>query len=203
LEQFYLIILCKDFFQRETAEVARALHGHYLCRETSKGLISGMIVETEAYLAENDPACHASRGMTKRNETMFGPPGRAYIYFIYGKYYCLNVVTGVEGKGEAVLIRAVEPLCGIDLMRDQRGAACPVSNLASGPGKLCSAFAVDKSMNGHDLSEKPLLLVRNNDRNRIIKTKKTTRIGLSFNCEKELRFIISGNRYLSRRELCD
>lgn len=183
--------------------MARALLGHYLCHESDDGLIAGLIVETEAYLSQNDPASHAARGMTKRNKTMFGPAGRAYVYFIYGKHYCLNVVTGEEGQGEAVLIRAVQPLIGIAIMHRRRGSACPVINLANGPGKLCSAFAIERDLDNHDLAQKPLFLAYNeahDDQTRIVAT---PRVGLSMACEKPLRFIISGNRYLSGRALND
>jgi DNA-3-methyladenine glycosylase len=190
------------YFQSDTIEVARGLLGHYLCHETAEGLIMGKIVETEAYLAEGDPACHASRGMTGRNEVMFGPAGKAYVYFIYGNYFCFNVVTGKAGKGEAVLIRSVEPLEGLDLMRSRRGKNCPDRNLTSGPGKLCSAFAIDKRFNRHDLNRKPLFLARNDniDIDHHIRITATPRIGLSFKCGRMLRFIVSGNQFLSRRE---
>ncbi len=160
----------------------------------------GKIVETEAYLAEGDPACHASRGMTDRNKMMFGPPGKAYVYFIYGNYYCFNVVTGSEGIGEAVLIRAVEPLEGLEVMRSRRGKKCPDRNLTSGPGKLCSAFAIDKEFNGHNLTEKPLFLARNENISVNMQVVATPRIGLSYKCDRKLRFIVSSNPFLSRRE---
>jgi DNA-3-methyladenine glycosylase len=198
-----LFIFNKAIFKHDSATVARALLGHYLCHETEKGLISGIIVETEAYLAENDPACHASRGITKRNAVMFGPPGKAYIYFIYGKYYCFNVVTGDEGSGEAVLVRAVEPVSGLELMSINRGVDSFASSLANGPGKLCSAFAIDQSYNGHDLASQPLFLARNCNHDRHTRVKSTKRIGLSNSCEKKLRFIICGSQYLSRRDTGD
>jgi len=187
-----------DFFLRDTAEVARELLGHYLARETSEGLIKGIIVETEAYLSSSDPACHASRGQTKRNATMFGPPGKAYVYFIYGNHYCFNVVTGLEGKGEAVLLRAVQPVTGEDLMLKYRGNNCSEANLTSGPGKLCQAFAIDKSFDGHDLGDKPLYLLENKSAGKIGAIKATPRIGLSVGKEKMLRYIVEGNKYLSR-----
>lgn len=157
-----------------------------------------MIVETEAYLSDNDPACHASRGMTERNRTMFGPAGRAYVYLIYGIYYCLNVVTGPAGRGEAVLIRAVEPLEGIELMLERRGRDCPLTNLTSGPGKLCQAFGIDKSYDGHDLRKKPLCIAENPALEAPDITA-TPRIGINAARDKLLRFVIKGNKHLSRR----
>jgi len=188
----------KRFLEHDTVEAARKLLGMYLCRVTGEGLVSGIIVETEAYLSNNDPACHASRGRTRRNATMFGAPGIAYVYFIYGNYYCFNVVAGPEGKGEAVLVRAVEPAGGLELMRKRRGEGCPDKNLASGPGKLCQAFAIDRSLDGHDLSQKPLYLAENLARPDMLTIQSTPRIGISSAQDKCLRFIVTGNKYLSR-----
>jgi len=182
----------------DTVEAARNLLGWYLYRETGEGLVSGIIVETEAYLSEGDAACHASRGKTKRNAAMFGPPFTAYIYFIYGNYYCFNVVTGPENRGEAVLIRAVEPVGGLDLMQKRRGAGCALKNLASGPGKLCQAFAIDNTLNGHDLCRSPLYLAKNPDLPLNMSIKSTPRIGVSAAKNKHLRFVINGNQFLSR-----
>ncbi len=189
-----------DFYRGSTVEVARRLIGRYLCRESEQGPVYGVIVETEAYLSSNDPACHASIGRTGRNETMFGPAGRAYVYLIYGIHYCLNVVTGPENKGEAVLVRAVEPAGGLELMKQRRGLSCPPTNLASGPGKLCLAFAIDKALDGHDLQKKPLYIAENKDAARYSPIKTTPRIGISAAQDRLLRFVVPGNRHLSRRE---
>jgi len=191
-------LLADDYCGFDTVEAARKLLGRYLCRETEEGLIAGVIVETEAYLSEGDPACHASRGKTRRNAAMFGPPGIAYVYFIYGNYYCFNVVTGPEGRGEAVLIRAVEPVEGLALMQKRRGKECALNNLASGPGKLCQAFAIDTSLNGHELSREPLYLQDNPGAPLILPVQRTPRIGVSSAKNLCLRFIIEGNRFLSR-----
>jgi DNA-3-methyladenine glycosylase len=192
--------LDQSFFKKDIQTVARALLGQYLCRETEDGLVSGIIVETEAYLSSGDPACHAHRGMTARNAKMFGPPGHAYIYYIYGSHYCFNVVTGPTGTGEAVLIRAVEPVDGIDLMRHRRGAGCKLTNLTSGPGKLCQAFAIDRSFDGHDLQMPPLYLAMNIEINDKMAVRVTPRIGISSARDMPLRFVLVGNQYLSRRE---
>lgn len=187
-----------DFLGHDTREAACKLLGKYLCRETEEGLVSGMIVETEAYLSENDPACHAAQGKTRRNAAMYGPPGSAYVYFIYGSHFCFNVVTGPEGKGEAVLIRAVEPVAGLELMQKRRGEGCKITNLTSGPGKLCQAFAIDRALDGHDLSRKPLYLKESPHKKGVLIIKNTPRVGVSSAREQPLRYIIEGNAYLSR-----
>ncbi len=195
-----ILFLKNDFLHKGAKETAKMLLGHYLCHETDNGLISGIIVETEAYLSENDDACHASRGKTKRNAAMFGPAGKAYVYFIYGNYYCFNVVTGPEGKGEAVLIRAVEPVKGLTLMKRQRDNVTKTENLANGPGKLCQAFAIDKSFNGHDLYQKPLYIKTNRSMDKEMQIIATPRIGIKQAREKFLRFIIKDSKYLSRSD---
>jgi len=192
--------LRKKITTGKAENVARSLLGHYLCRKTEDGLVKGMIVETEAYLSKNDQACHASRGKTRRNETMFGEAGKAYIYFIYGNYYCFNVVTGPIGQGEAVLVRAVEPLEGLDLMRERRGYPELDRDLTNGPGKLCQAFAIDRTLDGHELWQEPLYLKENSSINEKTEVKATPRIGISVATSKKLRYIISGSNYLSRRE---
>lgn len=183
---------------RDTVSVARALLGHILCRETPEGLAAGIIVETEAYLSKDDPACHASHGKTRRNAVMFGPPGHAYVYFIYGVHYCFNVVTGPEGSGEAVLVRALEPLYGIDLMERRRGPGKGARHLAGGPGRLCQALAIDGSLNGHDLCLPPLWIAAGTP----VKAEElavSPRIGINRAADKLLRFYIKDNPYVSRR----
>lgn len=143
-------VLTPDFFARSALEVAPDLIGCRLVCETEGLRVSGRIVETEAYLGQEDAASHAFRGPTPRSQLMFGPAGRAYVYLIYGVHHCLNVVTGAEGEGQAVLIRAVEPVTGVGIMQQRRGRQA-VWELANGPGKLCQAFAIDRSFNGHDL----------------------------------------------------
>lgn len=140
------------FYGRSTTDVAIDLLGKVLVRRLHAGLLAGMIVETEAYVGSEDLACHASKGRTARTEVMFGPPGRAYIYLIYGMYHCLNAVTGPPGHPAAVLIRALEPLEGQRLMRRHRGRGKRDTDLCSGPGKLCQAFAIDRGLNRSSLS---------------------------------------------------
>ena len=194
-----------DFFARSTLDIAPALLGALLVRELPEGRIIARIVETEAYL-QLDPACHGVRTMpdgglchrrTARNDAMFGLPGHAYVYFTYGNYFMLNVVTAPEGVPEAVLIRAVEPLEGIEIMARQRGL--PISPmLTNGPGKLTIAFAIDRALDGHDLTQPPLqlLLTTPLPDDRIIRA---PRIGISKAAECPYRFYERGNVWVSRR----
>jgi DNA-3-methyladenine glycosylase len=143
--------LGRSFYTRPTLTVARDLLGRRLVRRLASGQrLSGYITEVEAYKGSEDEASHASRGRTERNAPMFGPPGHAYIYLIYGIHHCLNVVTEPKGHPAAVLIRALEPLEGIEVMRERRDGR-PVAQLTSGPGRLCQALGVDRSLNGIDL----------------------------------------------------
>src|SRR3972149_5107561 len=135
--------LGKDFFNRPTLTVAQDLLGMILVRKINSNLLTGMIVETEAYVGEDDPASHAYGGMTPRNKLMYGPAGLAYIYFIYGNHYCLNFVTEPEGFPAAVLIRALQPLAGLEQMFANRVGINSVVQLCNGPGKLCQTLQID------------------------------------------------------------
>lgn len=141
----------RDWYTRSAVEVGPMLLGCRLVREMEGARRVGRIVEVEAYLGYEDAASHAFRGPTPRNRVMFGPAGIAYVYFIYGNHHCLNVVTGDEGSGQAVLIRAIEPLAGVDLMRQRRGQH-DLRALTNGPGKLCQALGIDRTLNGCDLT---------------------------------------------------
>lgn len=190
--------LLHTFYQQTTIDVAKQLLGKYLVRKHPEGNTVGRIVETEAYVGPQDLACHASKGRTARTEVMFGPAGRAYVYFIYGFYNMLNLVTEAKDYPAAVLIRAVEPVDGIELMKERRKNHA-LRNLASGPGKLCQAFAIDRSLNGADLCDGILFV---DDRGEPTpRFRATSRIGVDYAGkwkDKPYRFLIRGSDFVSR-----
>ena len=165
--------------------------------ETSTGIASGIIVETEAYLGEHDLACHAAAGRTARTEPLYGPPGTSYVYFIYGMYWCFNAVTRAQGLPSAVLVRAVEPLSGIELMRERRPRIRKEVDLTNGPGKLCTALGIDGSMSAKSLQRKPLV-IREGDGIPDDNVEITTRIGITRSADWPLRWIVKGNRFVSK-----
>lgn len=183
-----------DFLDQSSDAVARQLLGCELVREIDGTVIRARIVETESY-DEADEASHTFRGKTIRNNVMYGPSGKLYVYFTYGMHYCCNVVTGVEGVGSAVLLRAVEPLQGIELMQKRRGRDGP--QIANGPAKLCQALAIGREFNGHDLRRSPLFLMRGAhiDDKEVVQT---TRIGISRARDAQKRWYIKNNRFVSR-----
>jgi DNA-3-methyladenine glycosylase len=196
------MILDRSFYQKKTVTVARELIGTYLVHDSPEGRTVGRIVETEAYLSRNDPACHAHKGQTKRNAVMFGPPGHAYVYFIYGMYDCFNVVTAPQGVGEAVLVRALEPAEGLDLM-EKRRKTTQLHNLCSGPGKLVLAMGMTRQMNGWPLYEGALTLHTKDSFGHAAPKKSdivaTPRIGISAAADLPLRFYLKRSRFASRR----
>ncbi|MFZ0391572.1 MAG: DNA-3-methyladenine glycosylase [Calditrichia bacterium] len=185
------------FYQQPTLTLARKLLGKILIHRQDGELLAGRIVETEAYIGTDDPACHAARGRTPRNAVMFGPPGYAYIYFIYGKYFCFNVVSGERGLGAAVLIRALEPLSGISTMEKRRNTD-KRRQLASGPGKLCQAMGLDRKMNGADLRGDDLFITRG-EKVTAQKIISAPRIGIRLAADRLWRFYIRDNIYVSRK----
>lgn len=176
-------------------DAAQRLLGCELTRETEQGQMIGKIVETEAY-DQFDAASHSFRGRTPRVEVMFGPSGRAYVYFTYGMHYCLNVVTGPEDYSSAVLIRALEPIEGLELMRINRHRDSIDRHLTNGPAKLCQALSIDKSFNGHDLRYLPLRLIMRTP-TVLEQIVQTTRIGITKDVSRPWRFYIKDNLFVS------
>jgi len=195
--------LPRRFYEPSAAQVAPKLLGHFLIRNTVSGPCGGVIVEAEAYLTD-DPACHAFNGETARNRSMFGPPGRAYVYFIYGNHWCVNVVCRPKGHGEAVLIRAIEPVVGEDWMRLRRSAS-GAFELTNGPAKLCAALEIDRALDGADLCDagSGLWIARNPARAAFVHDlgplTATPRIGITKAAELPLRFYLAGSPFVSRR----
>jgi len=177
----------------ETRALAKALLGHVLVRETDEGLTAGTIVET-AYLP-GDPACHAFSGKTARNATLFGPPLRSYVYQIYGTSYCFNLSSEAEGEGAGVLVRALEPIKGLEIMRERRSTSIE-RDLCRGPGRLCRALAIDRSLDGIDLSEHPHLWLAE-AQEFPMRVRSSRRIGVTRAAERRLRFYAAGNPYVS------
>ena len=212
-------ILPRSFYDRETEIVAREMLGAILECTTPRGKASGIIVETEAYVGEHDgrhaqrgeqaadvgapyvgehdAACHAAAGRTKRTAPLYGNPGISYVYFIYGVHWCFNAVTRREGLPSAVLVRAIEPLTGVDLMRERRGPRVSGVNLTNGPGKLCAALGIDGSLNGLPLQRGALTIREGKpvpDELVVI----TPRIGITKAADWPLRYFVRDNPYVSR-----
>ncbi len=206
--------LPRSFYLRPTTHVARDLLGKYFVRKLKGKTLVGRVIETEAY-CEGDLASHSYRGKTKRNEVMFGRSGYLYVYFTYGMHFCANVVTREEGIGEAVLIRAVEPVEGIEVMMKnrQRGtgagekrgstkridgeATKELANLTNGPAKFCEAFGIGRKENGTDLLGDEIFIAHG-EKIAASTIGRSTRIGIRNGTEKKWRFFVKGNRWVSR-----
>jgi DNA-3-methyladenine glycosylase len=195
--------LRRSFFQPSARAVAPRLLGHWLIRRLPEGFCGGPIVETEAYL-QDDPASHAYRGQTARNRVMFGPPGYAYVYLIYGFHFCVNAVCHRAGRAEAVLIRAVEAQFGVEAMRKNRPVPATIG-ISNGPGKLCAALAIDREIESADLCDaaSPLFIARNpqvahfrRQRGPIVIA---TRVGITRAAYLPLRFFLGGSPFISRQ----
>jgi DNA-3-methyladenine glycosylase len=180
--------LPREFYDRDTKTVARELLGKWLVHNTGGVERIGKIVEVEAYVGEHDLAAHSSKGRTERTKIMFGPPGHAYVYFIYGIYFCMNVVTEREGHGSAILLRALEPVKNIIIK-------------TSGPGLLCRAMDIDRRLNGHDLLSDDFFISEPDAEGNFIIVKRP-RVGVDYAkhwAKRHLRFYIKGNPFVSRR----
>lgn len=195
--------LPRRFYAPAADVVAKKLLGHWLIRQTPQGPCGGAIVETEAYLT-GDPACHAFNGETARTRVMWGPPGHAYLYFIYGNHWCFNVVCRPAGTAEAILVRAIEPVFGLQQMEKRRPVA-RAHDLTNGPGKLCAAMDLNGAFNAVDLCDpnSPLFIAQNpalkpflRERGPVITT---TRIGIVKAAALPLRYYLDGSKFVSRR----
>ena len=202
-------LLPMAFFDRDPRRVARALLGKLLVRKTLNQRLVGRIVETEAYLGADDAAAHSAAGKTARNAVLWGPPGHAYVYFIYGNHFCLNVSCLPDGRAGGVLFRALEPLEGSEHMAAARkmvwgGHSCPpdpsqTRKLTSGPGRLCQAFGITRERdNGKSLVSAKSDLQLCDDDYRVRRIAVTPRIGITKSAEEPLRFLIAGNPFVSR-----
>ena len=190
--------LDRPFFARDTISVARELLGQRLVRVLDGDLhLAGIIVETEAYIGEGDRACHAACGRTKRNAVMYGSAGHAYVYFVYGMYHCLNIVSEHEGFPAAVLLRALQPIEGIAYMRKNRAGRAD-RELTSGPGRLCQALAVDLSFYGHDLCKSSKLFIESSSVPVAISAGPRIGIAADEQCrERPWRFFVTDNPFVS------
>lgn len=186
-----MAVLPTSFYERDPREVAVDMLGCVLVHETSEGVASGVIVETEAYLCMDDPACHAYRGLDKRNYTLFRGPGLAYVYLAYGAHRLVNLTCEEEGKGSAVLIRALDPLEGQELMLERRGKL----DLCTGPGKLTQALGIQMELDGHAMTSGPLTIRGGDEPEAEIVS--TTRIGISRGTELPYRYLVLGNGNVS------
>src|SRR4051812_34511203 len=186
-------VLPPEFYERDTVQVSRDLLGKVLVH----GRVAGVIVETEAYVGGDDLASHSARGVTPRTRVIFGPPGHAYVYFIYGMYECLNLVCEPEGVPGCVLLRALEPMAGIELMQKRRPSARKPEDLASGPGKLTLAMGINRAQNSADVT-RGSLVVREPLTATRIEVAVTPRIGITKCADLPLRFVVKGSHFVSK-----
>lgn len=195
-----LSVLPRSIYRAPVLDVAPSLLGTVLVRTSAAGILSGRIVEVEAY-HQDDPASHSFAGRTARTGVMFGQPGHAYVYLIYGMHFCFNVVCEDEGVGSAVLVRAVEPIFGLETIRDRRPAARTTFGLTNGPAKLAQAFGISKERdNGKDLTSGDLVICRDAAwRPEVHSIETSARIGITKAAEKPWRYYLAGNSFVSRQ----
>ena len=191
------LVLPPDFYDQDPALVARELLGAHLCVTDADGAVrQARIVETEAYLGPHDPACHAVAGRTRRTEHLHGPPGQAYVYRIYGMHWCLNAVTLPDGVGSAVLLRAVEPLGDLEVLRSRRLAARRARDLTNGPGKLCAAYGITGADDGASL-QRGRLRILSGDVIHDAEVRVSPRIGITRAADWPLRFFLAQSPFVS------
>ncbi len=208
LSQIVAGTLPQAFYEQPTLEIARQLLGKTLAvvpEDAESEATAGIIVETEGYIGPEDPACHAFGGRTRRNDILWGPPGVAYVYFTYGNHWMINVATGPEGYAAAVLVRAVQPILGLETMRDRRGlhrlkGKNDDRQLTNGPGKLCQAMDVTGILNGQPYAGPRLYLADTPPECHLpaFETAETTRIGITRAVDFPWRYYVKGNRFVSR-----
>lgn len=196
--------LTKSFYERDALSVARDLIGCLFVHDSPTGKVGVRLVETEAYRGRIDPGSHGYRGITPRTEVMYGPPGRLYVYFTYGMHWCANIVCGRDGECEAVLLRAGEPLFGVDLIRRNRPGITNDRLLASGPARLAQALGIDRAMNGTSLLRGGHFFCAEDEETsgfRMGPVTQTTRIGLATGKGEDIpwRFVVEGHPHVSRR----
>ncbi len=191
--------LPRSFYLQPTLRVARGLLGLYLVKKVGRESLIGRIVEVEAYLGSKDPASHAYRGKTPRNEVMFRKGGHLYVYFTYGMHFCSNVVTEKEGVAHAVLLRAVQPVSGIKLMKRHRALrnTDDLTALCGGPARLCQAFGIGRKDNGTDLRGNSIWIARNPGSREILSVGRSTRVGIKVGTSHRWRFFLKRNSYVS------
>ncbi len=192
--------LPRKFYLKDTVTVSQNLLGKIIVRKIRNKLVTAKIVETEAYIGEHDPACHAYQKITNRSSTLYEIGGMVYVYFIYGNYYCFNVVTEEKGVGCAVLIRAVEPVQGIDTMKKFRPKTRSMYELTNGPSKFCLAFNIDRTLNKEDLLGKKIF-ISNPLNKKKFEICVSRRIGLNIGKEFQYRFFIKDNPFVTKHKL--
>jgi len=190
----------RKFYLRDTVTVSKDLLGKLIVRKTKYETLIAKISESEAYRGSDDPASHSHRKITNRNKVMFDTGGRVYVYFIYGNYNCFNIVTEKKGTGSAVLIRAAEPVEGIELMKSFRGKIKNIYELTNGPGKLCKALNIDKTFYGKDVTEEGEIFISYPQRKEKFEIVSTKRIGISKGADLPFRFFIKDNPFVTKHK---